>query len=96
MQSQIGEVAPLTKEQRTLIKKRLRVQSKPVVEASINVMGVMENISQALGSPLGDVRQMQDDSIRWKAAADEARSAPSWPRTRTRPCWCRTSRRSNG
>jgi hypothetical protein len=73
MQSQIDEVAPLSKEQRTLVKQRLRMQSKTIVEASINVMGVLDNVSQAIGQPLDDVRQLQDDAIRWEAAAEEAR-----------------------
>ena len=74
IQSQIDEVAPLTTEQRKLVRQRVRIQPKPIVEASINVMTVMDNISQAMGQPLGDVRQLQDDAIRWEAAADEARS----------------------
>jgi hypothetical protein len=74
MRSQIGEVAPLTREQRKLVQRRVRVQPAPIVEASINVMGAMENVAQALGQPLGDVRQLQDDSIRWEAAAAEARA----------------------
>jgi len=52
MRSQIGEVAPLTKEQRKLVQRRVRVQPAPIVEASINVMGVMENVSQALGGSI--------------------------------------------
>jgi len=73
MQSQINDVAPLSKEQRTLVKQRLRMQSKTVVEASINVIGVLDNVSQAIGQPLDEVRQLQDDAIRWEAAAEEAR-----------------------
>ncbi len=74
MQSQIDDVAPLTKEQRKLLKQRLRRQTKPVVEASINVIGVLYNVSQAIGQPLDKVRQLQDDSLRWDAVADEARA----------------------
>jgi hypothetical protein len=74
MQSQIVDVAPLSKEQRTLVKQRLRMQTKTIVEASINVIGVLDNVSQAIGQPLDEVRQLQDDSIRWEAAADEARA----------------------
>jgi len=74
MQSQIDEVAPLSKEQRTLVKQRLRMQPSTIVEASINVMGVLENVSQAIGQPLDEVRQLQNDSIRWEAVADEARA----------------------
>src|ERR1700682_6116083 len=74
IRSQIDEVPPLSKEQITLVKQRLRIQPKIVVEASINVIGVLDNVSQALGQPLDEVRQLQDDSIRWDAAADEARA----------------------
>jgi len=74
MRSQIDDVAPLSKEQRTLLKQRLRTQTRPVVDASINVIGVLENVSQAIGQPLDEVRQLQDDSLRWDAVADEARA----------------------
>lgn len=74
MRSQIGGVNPLTAEQRALLKQRLRVQKPPIVNASINVMGVIEIVSQAVGQPLEDVRQMQIDAVRWDAASDEARA----------------------
>jgi hypothetical protein len=74
MQSQIEDVAPLSKEQRKLIKQRLRDQPKPVVDASINVIGVLDNVSQAIGQPLDDVRRLQDETLRWDAVADEARA----------------------
>lgn len=74
MRSHIEEVAPLTQAQRVLLKKRLRQHQQPVVEASINVIGVLDNLSQAIGQPLDDVRQLQDDSLRWDAVADEARA----------------------
>ena len=74
IRSQLEDVAPLSKEQRAMVKKRLRMQTKSVVEASINVIGVLENVSQAIGQPLDEVRQLQDDSLRWDAVADEARA----------------------
>jgi hypothetical protein len=74
MRSQIEEVAPLSKEQRKQLKQRLRNQPKSVVEAAINVLGVLDNVSQAIGQPLDEVRQLQDDSIRWEAVADEVRA----------------------
>ena len=74
MRSQIDEVEPLPKEQRKLLKQRLRTHPAPVVEASINVMGVIDNVSQAIGQPLDEVRQLQDESIRWEAVADEVRA----------------------
>ncbi|HEX9983919.1 MAG TPA: hypothetical protein VGF69_11695 [Thermoanaerobaculia bacterium] len=74
LRSQIEEVAPLSREQRTLIKQRVRLHPKSIVDASINVIGVLENVSQALGQPLDEVRQLQDDLLRWDAVVDEARS----------------------
>jgi hypothetical protein len=74
MRTQIDEVAPLTKEQRALLKSRLRLQPSPVVNASINVIGVIGNVSQAIGHPLDNVRQQQDEALRWDAAIEEARA----------------------
>jgi hypothetical protein len=74
MRSQIEDVAPLSNEQRRLIKQRIRTQPKPIVDAAINVIGVLDNVSQAIGQPLEGVRQLQDDSLRWDAAAEEARA----------------------
>jgi hypothetical protein len=74
IRSQIDAVEPLSKDQRKLVRQRLRVLSKPVVEASINVIGVLDNVSQAIGQPLDEIRQLQDDTLRWDAAADEARA----------------------
>jgi hypothetical protein len=74
IRSQIVDVAPLSKEQRKLVKDRLRKQPKIVVEASINVLGVLDNVSQAIGQPLDEVRQLQDDSLRWDAAVEETRA----------------------
>jgi len=74
MQLQIDEVAPLSTEQRALVKKRLRGQPADIVHASINVMQVLDNVSQAIGQPLDEVRQLQTDSIRWEAAADQTRT----------------------
>lgn len=74
MRSQIDEVEPLSSAQRRMVKQRLRTQKPPIVEASINVMGVIENVSQAIGQPLGDVRELQTEAIRWEAAADETRA----------------------
>jgi hypothetical protein len=74
MRSQIEDVAPLSKNERIAVKRRIRVQPKVVVEAAINVIGVLDNVSQAIGQPLDDVRQLQDASLRWDAAAEEARA----------------------
>ena len=74
LRAQIEDVAPLSQEQRTLLKKRLRIHTMAVLDASINVIGVLENVSQAIGQPLADVRQLQDDLLRWDAVVDETRA----------------------
>jgi len=74
IRSQIEDVAPLSQQQRRQIKQRLRFQPAGIVEAAINVIGVLDNVSQAIGQPLDDVRQLQDDTIRWEAVADEVRA----------------------
>jgi hypothetical protein len=69
IQSQIEDVSPWSKEQRKLVKQRLRAQPRPIVEALINVIGVLDNVSQAIGQPIDEVRQLQDDSLRnWRRA----------------------------
>ncbi|HEX3535013.1 MAG TPA: hypothetical protein VHT23_12430 [Gemmatimonadaceae bacterium] len=74
LRSQIETVAPLSKEQRALLKTRLRTQPTPVVNASINVMGVVDSVSQVIGQPLDDVRQVQNEALRWDAVIEEARA----------------------
>jgi hypothetical protein len=74
MRSQIEEVAPLTKAQRKVLRERLRSQPTEVVAASINVIGVLDNVSQAIGQPLEEVRQVMEEAARWDAAAGEARA----------------------
>ena len=64
----------MSQDQRRLIKKRVRLHPKPVLDASINVIGVLDNVSQAIGQPLDDVRQLQDDVLRWDAVVDAARA----------------------
>jgi len=74
MRSEIEQVTPLTKEQRKALKQRLRDQPTEIVAASINVIGVLDNVSQAIGQPLEEVRQVLEEAARWDAAAVEARA----------------------
>lgn len=74
VESQLESVVPLTKEQRKLLKSRIRNQPRAVVEASINVVGVLGNVSQAIGHPLDEVRQLQDETVQREAAADQTRA----------------------
>ncbi|HSY52319.1 MAG TPA: hypothetical protein VLC46_26185 [Thermoanaerobaculia bacterium] len=73
MRGQIGEVTPLTTKQR----KALRVAGRttnPILQASINVIGALDNVAQAVGQPADNVRQLYEESNRWTAVEDELRT----------------------
>ncbi len=74
LRSQIGDVTPLSKAQRTQLKRRASKQPAPVVDASISVIGSSDMVAQAVGQPLVDVLQLQSVSVRWNLVADEIRS----------------------
>jgi len=73
MRAQIGEVTPLTTGQRRTLRSRANT-SNTVLQASINVIGALDNVSQAIGQPAGGVRQMYDEANRWTAVEDELRT----------------------
>jgi len=73
LRSQLPAVAALTSKQR----RALRVSaanSGPIAQASLNVIGVSENVSAALGQPIDTVRSLQQDGILWEAAEEEVRN----------------------
>ncbi len=71
--AQIGEVAPLSAAQRKALRGRIRT-SNPILQASINVIGALDNVAQAVGQPADGVRQLYDEANRWTAVEDELRS----------------------
>ena len=73
MRGQIGEVTELTPEQRRVLSARTRTPS-PILQASISVIGALEIVSQAIGQPAGDVRQMIDEANRWTSVENELRA----------------------
>ena len=74
MRAEMGDdVTPLTVAQRKTLRDKTRM-SNPVLQASINVIGALDNVAQAVGQPASDVRQMCDDANRWTAVEDELRS----------------------
>ena len=73
MRGQIGEVTPLTPEQRKAVRNNART-SNPILQASINVIGALDIVEQAVGQPADEVRQLYDDANRWTAAEDELRT----------------------
>jgi hypothetical protein len=70
--ARIGEVAPMTVKERRVLRRRANTPEQ-VVQASINVIGALDNVSQAVGKPAGDVRQLADEVNRWTAVEGELR-----------------------
>ena len=73
LRQQIGEVTPLTKQQRTALRGHAAL-SNGVVQASINALGASDDVQQVLGQPVDEVRQMAEDANRWIAVEDELRA----------------------
>ena len=73
LRSQIEGATPLSKVQKRKLRNVARKQSPEVVTSSINVIGVLDNVAQALGQPAESARQLQTDWSRWTAVADELR-----------------------
>src|SRR5881394_3445770 len=73
LRSQLPAATALTSKQRRAI--RMGVENaEPIVQASLNVIGVSENVSAAVGKPIDTVRELQQDAILWKAAEEEVRN----------------------
>jgi hypothetical protein len=71
--TQIAEVAPLTGTERQLLRNRTRT-SNSVLQASINVIGALDVVEQAVGQPADAVRQLYEETNRWTAVEDELRA----------------------
>ncbi len=72
IRARISEMTPLTAAQRTALRNGIRT-SNPVLQASINAIGALDIVSQAVGQPAEEVRQLADESNRWTAVEDELR-----------------------
>jgi hypothetical protein len=71
--ARIAEVAPMTAKERRVLRRRANT-SDPLVQASINVIGALDNVSLAVGQPAGDVRRLSDEANRWTAVEGELRA----------------------
>jgi hypothetical protein len=71
--ARIAEVAPMTPKERKVLRRRANT-SDPILQASFNVIGALENVSQAVGQPAADVRQLSDDVNRWTVVEGELRA----------------------
>lgn len=69
----LGDVMPLTNAQRRTLRNQVRTANQ-VLQASINVIGALDNVAQAVGQKPDDVRQMTDEANRWTAVEDELRT----------------------
>jgi hypothetical protein len=71
--AQLPAVGTLTAKRRRALRNTSET-SEPIVQASLNVIGVSDIVSAAIGLPLDDVRALQQAAILWKAVEDEVRS----------------------
>jgi hypothetical protein len=69
----MSEVAPMTAAERRALRGRLRTPD-PIVQASIGVIGALDNVSQAVGQQAEGVRSSQEELIRWGAVEQELRA----------------------
>lgn len=72
IRAQVDEVRMTTTQKRT-VSGQIRKQTDTILAGSINVIGALDNVAQAIGQPVESVRQMQTDWNRWTAVADEVR-----------------------
>ena len=73
IRSQMAQVKPLTPSQKRVLLEQSRKQSDAILASSINVIGALDTIAQAIGQKPEDVRQLQSDWNRWTAVIDELR-----------------------
>jgi hypothetical protein len=73
MRAQLPEVATLTSKQRKALRNSSQT-AEPIVQASLNVIGVSDVVAAAMGQPLDAVRALQQEAILWKSVEEEARN----------------------
>jgi len=73
LRQKIGEVTPLSTAERNALRSRART-TNAILQASINVIGASDQVSQAIAQPADAVRGMYDEANRWTAVEDELRT----------------------
>ncbi len=73
MQSQIDGLSALTSAQRKMSRDRAARQSVPVITASLDVISSSDTVASAVGQPVDEVLQLQQDEARWNLVAGELR-----------------------
>jgi hypothetical protein len=73
IRSQMPQITPITPKQRQTLARR-GPTSQAILQASISVIGASDNVSAAVGQPIGEVQAMQDESNRWTTVEEELRT----------------------
>jgi len=73
MQSQIDELYALSAAERELSRKRAGRQPPAVIAASMSVISSSDTVAQAVGVPVDEVLQVQQDEAEWGLVAGELR-----------------------
>jgi hypothetical protein len=73
MRSQIVEITPLNAVERETLRRRAKTTNS-ILQASINVIGAFDKVSQAVAQPADEVRRLYDEANRWTAVEDELRA----------------------
>jgi|SRR5689334_3128506 len=73
MQSQIDGLSALSAAQREVSRRRIGRQPAPVIAASMAVINSSDTVAQAVGLPVDEVLQIQQDEAEWTVVAGELR-----------------------
>jgi|ERR1051326_3597177 hypothetical protein len=73
LRATLPEVATLTPKQRKMLRNSSQTAA-PIVQSSLNVIGVSNVVSTAVGVPIEKVRALQQQAILWRAVEEEARN----------------------
>ena len=73
LRATLPEVAALTPQQRKMLRNSSQT-APPIVQSSLNMIGVSNVVSTAVGMPIEKVRTLQQQAILWRAVEEEARN----------------------
>jgi hypothetical protein len=74
LQQQLPDIAPLTKEERALVRRQGKLPAN-IVEATMSVIDNSDPVQSAIGQPAGDARQFVSDNADWRSVEDQFRAA---------------------
>jgi len=74
LRATLPEVAALTPQQQRKMLRNSSQTAEPIVQSSLNCIGVSNVVSAGVGQPIEKVRELQQEAILWRAVEAEARS----------------------